>query len=479
MNTLELFSREELYVLDDFLRSPYYFNEKQQSDTYPLFQYILQHYGDWEHPDLEKSKIYPYLYPNQKVINGKIDKLMSALLKQIHLFISIHFRKWKDDPIQDMIFRVEFFRYRNSAKFEIQYLEKAKKEYLKLQMQDKQYYFNGFLIGQEEIQRNLVLDQRLVSFDFNAALQPLDAYYLLNKLEYACFLLSQDYFRKPLDITTIVQFLDAVKPLYDSQGLLNIPLVGIYYQAYEMLKKLNDDDSAYWKLKELIVENEQAIPPDPLKVLNGLMRGFIIHRFNYGAVHLLEEIFTLHKDHLERGYLNFENGILPSTFKNIVNMGLRLKDFDWVFWFLNDYKDKIEGTSKPEDVYAYNLASYYFALKEYDKALELLADQYEDLYYKIAAKRLELKVCFETRSTILEAKMDAFKVYIYRLPKKVILDHKRASNNNFINFLRQINNPKTAFSASRIEKLRHKIENSHFLTEEDWLLEKIQDFKNN
>ena len=473
--TLEFFSREELHLLDKFLQSPYFFTEKERKEIYPLFQYILRYEGDWTHPRLQKDKINAHLFPKQEIIKGKLEKLMSALLKQIHYFISVHFREKKGDSIRHMITMVNFFRQRNAHKFEIFYLEKAKKEQTRSQLQDRDYFYTGFLIGHEEIQRYLILDQRFDSVDFNKVLQPLDVYYLLNKLDYACFLLSLDYFRQPVDITEIVNFLDEVKPIYTRRNLLKIPLVAVYYQAFDMLKQKGKDETSYWKLKTLIEQNEQLIPPEPLKVLKGLMRGFIILRYNHGATHLLEELFSLHKTHLELGYLNFENGILPSTFKNIITMGLRMKAYDWVFQFLQDYKDKIDVSSNREEVYHYNLACYYFELKKYDKAQELLADQYQDLFYKMAAKRLLLKIYFETRSEVLDAKIDAFKIYVFRLPEKALLERKRASNNNFIDILRQLRNPKTAFNLKRIDKLATKIRNSKFLTEKNWLLEKVEE----
>lgn len=475
--TLNIFSREEFYLLDNFLQSPYYFSTKRRREIYPLFQYILRYQGDWTHPNLHREKVYAALFPQQKVIKGKLEKRMSILLKEVHHFIAVHFSDQKEDTIQHTITLVEFFRHRNAHKFELHYLEKVKKQYAKIELKDKQYYFKGYMIGKEEMQRYLIMDQRFEASYLNAALQPLDIYYLVVKLDYACFLLSLDHFRKPIDIDHLILFLEQNKSLYEAQGLLKIPLIAIYYQAFEMLKSISEEEGLYWGLKKLIEENEDSIPAIPLRVLKGLMRAFIIFRYNHGATHFLDELFDLYKRHLELGYLNYENGILPSTFKNIVTVGLRTKAYDWVFYFLETYKNKIDVSANPEDVYHYNLAYYHFELKEYEKAEALLSDHYQDLFYKMAAKRLQLKIYYETKAEILDAKIDAFKVYIYRLPAKALLERKRASNNNFINFLRQLRNTKTRFNLKRINKLMTKIENSQFITEKDWLLAKLEALK--
>ena len=235
-------------------------------------------------------------------------------------------------------------------------------------------------------------------------------------------------------------------------------------------------ESAYEELKKMIEEKGKDIPHETLKILSGLSRNFIIYRYNGGDKHLEAEVFELYKSQLQQGFLYLQTGLLPATFKNIVTMGLRRHEYDWTYWFLNEYKDKIEGTAHALDVYHYNLATYFFRKKEYDNAIALLSDQYEDLFYKLSAKRLELKVYYETESTILDSKMDAFKLYVFRLSDKKLLARKIKSNNNFINFLRQIRNPKTMTHPLRIEKLKTKIQHCRYLSEKEWLLEKLEAF---
>ncbi len=477
LQTLGLFSKSELDSLDKFLQSPYFYSEQTPKEIYPLFHYIMSYSANWDHPKLQKKAVYKHLYPRKKVISGKVDKLMSALVQQIHSFIGIHFSAHQTNKISDKISIINFFRKRSAGQFSVHYLNKLKKSYEKESIHDKAYYFNGHLLNSEILQNELIGSTDLKSLNIVGTNKSLDIFYILNKLENACFLLSIDRFRQPIEIKMTIQFLDKLKPICVAQNLLKTPLVAIYYQTFEMLKKVGESDSAYWELKELIEENSKYIPKETLKSLNGLIRNFMTYSLNHGATHLLEEIFSLYKDHLKKGFLNHENGILSGTFKNLVALGLRTKNFNWVFDFLKRYKNKIKGTKFPEDIYQYNLAYYYFALNEYEMALDLIADRYDDIFYKISAKRMELKIYYELKSKILPSKIDAFKVYIFRLPKKAILDHVRENNNLYVNFLRQLSNPKTAIDPKRIERLNTKINNSKLLTEKDWLLEKLAEFK--
>ncbi|MFK8006356.1 MAG: hypothetical protein AB8H03_08300 [Saprospiraceae bacterium] len=427
--------------------------------------------------NLEKTIVFHQIFPNQKEVPGKLDKLMSKLLKHVHHFIMLHFRKEKEDSIGNRLILVEFFRKRKDAKLEIVEFKKTQQEYKKIDLIDKQYYYYGYLLGKTVFQKKFILSQKTKPFDYELALKPLDIYYLLNKLEFTCFLLSINLSRRPIEISKIIEFLSLVKPIYEEKGLLRIPLVSIYYQTFEMLKKVGGDMVEYRKLKEKILLYEGVLPFDALKILNGILRSFIIHNYNNGAVNLKVELFLLHKEHLAKGYFDFEKGILSAAFKNMITIGLLAKDYDWVYTFLKTYKNRIIGSKHPEDDYNYNLAHYYFSIKDYEKALGLIKGKYEDLHYQLAAKRLELRIFYETNSTILDSKIDAFKIYAFRLSKQSISKQKRVSNNNFIDFLRQIRNPKTQYSHSRIEKLHAKINNTSILNDRDWLIEKLEELK--
>lgn len=477
LETLDLFSRDELVSLDNFLRSPYFHSDKMPKELHSFFQYIMSYEANLDHPNLEKENVFKYLYPKEKFIKGKIDKLMSALLKQIHEFIVIHFDKKSKSSIQKNINLISFFRERNSNKFANHYFEKTSKSYEKEILQGKDYFFDGYLINQESVQIHLVQSKDFKSLDLVKAHRPLDIYYMLSKLEYACFLLSIDRFRQPIEIGPIIKFIDDLKPICIDHGFLKNPLLNIYFHTYELLKRIDETDTSYKELKDLINKNEKLIPFESKKALSGLIRNLMLRRLNLGDKNLVEEIFILYKSHLEKGYLEHEKGILPSTFKNIVSMGLRSKNYDYVFNFLEKYKTKIKGTQFPEDVYYFNLAYFYFEQKKYDQALELLVDQYDDLFYKISAKRMELKIYYETKSSILPSKIDAFKIYIFRLSKRVIRDHLRSNNNHYVNFLRQLNNPQTALDPKRKERLKKKIKENKLVVEKAWLLEKLDELK--
>ena len=73
--------------------------------------------------------------------------------------------------------------------------------------------------------------------------------------------------------------------------------------------------------------------------------------------------------------------------------------------------------------------------------------------------------------------MDAFKILTFRLSKKLLSDNHRRGNNNFIDLLKQIINPKTQGNLNRIEKLIEKVISKKVIAEKEWLLDILERMK--
>ena len=160
-------------------------------------------------------------------------------------------------------------------------------------------------------------------------------------------------------------------------------------------------------------------------------------------------------------------------FKNIVDAGLKCEQYEWVFQFLQEYKGQIINTPHETDVYNYNLANYYFHRHNYEKALDLLSHQYQDVYYKIDARRLELKIYYELNSPILEARLEAFRILVLRLAKGKITKVQSEGNKQFALILMQILHSKTLFNKDRIAKIKRNV-NDRLVADKGWFLEKLE-----
>ena len=89
------------------------------------------------------------------------------------------------------------------------------------------------------------------------------------------------------------------------------------------------------------------------------------------------------------------------------------------------------------------------------------------------ARKLALKIYFETKSVLLDSKMDNFKLFIFRHGKKNLAENVFSMNNAFIDFLRQITTTGMTGNKAKAVKLRQKLDKTVMVAERMWLQEQI------
>ncbi len=466
--------KKELERLSQFLGSTYFIQIKQKEKALLLFGILKRAHPEMKGAELEKQKVFTQLFPDSPYSANKMDKLMASLLKAIRQFILFEYSAVKDNELEQELTFLKFYRDKELQRSFEQSVLQVKKKQRAFDHKGKDYYFNQYRIESEITAQASWRNQRKGDLNLPNTLKGIDAFYLIAKLEYACWSLAQGI-SVNLEVESSLVLLDHLLRGLSKEYLHQYPLTSLYYYAYLLLRK-GMDKEALDKLAELLEGVDQLIPIEQLKAIHAIYRSFLVKEYNKGEKKT-SEIFKLYKAHLDAGYLYHDNGIFPGLLRNLVSLGLRSKSYDWVYQFLQKHQHRIIGTPVPAVIYALNLAEYYFALKKYPEVLNLLGDPSEDTYYKIAAKKLELKVLFETQDDMLETKMTAFKVYIHRNSKKKLPESPYQRNNNFINILRQINSPQVYKNSKKINKLIDKIELLGSVAEREWLLEKLEQMK--
>ncbi len=469
----------EFEAFDKFLRSPYFRNVQSAKEIEWLWEHIYSCRSDLDHPSLTKEEVYKVLYPGASFVPIRVDRVMSNLLAFVKEFIIYECSELKTDEVQRSLTLARFYRKRDLEKpfrKTIETLNKKQKE----QAKDKDFYLKQFLIDSELSFFEGFYTRRKGDYNVPATLRSLNVFYLVHQLEYTSWILTQNKVTQDeetqQELTKVVQNYQNLIHFFRHENYFDeVPLLKAYDYGIRLLQNDEEKEELFQKLKKILREKASEIPLDSLKRMQGFCRNYCLLEYNKGNVIYLREMFSLYQNHLEEGYLHHEGGLLPPMVRNTVVAGLRLEEYDWVYTFLEKYKNAIVGTNQAHEIYLFNLSNYYFATQKYTKALDCLVDRYEDIYYLIAAKRMELKIYYEMDHDILESKIDAFKIYIFRISKKILPDIPRDANNNFIDILRQIRSSKTMDNPVRIEKLKRKIQMKKPWTEQDWLLDKINE----
>lgn len=465
---LSVFEKDELQRLVDFTRSPY-FNNSYNSERYlSLLEYLIAQPSLTEKTTgLTKEKAYPAVFPNEAYKKGKLEKVMSGLLSLIFEFIAVDY---PSDYLLKELRIASFFRKREKGKLFWSFTQKARKTLEKKKKDLK--YFQEKLELEEEIETFYeVHNTRSDELNITTTLENLDIFFILKRLIYTVSFLAQNRHIK-LDVTPAVKLIDLIEPLILEEEYFQVPTLQVYLKAYQVLKFRDKVRNPYYKeFKDALEKHKEHFPPMELKSLQTILRIIATAQYNYVEKSEIKELFQLFRDHLNKGYLYYDGKIYPSTLNTITIIGSRCNEFNWVENFLIKHRKKITGSQNTEEVYRLNTAYFHFYKEEYDEALNYLDETYQDLYYKIFAKKLEIMIYFMTDSPLLESRMEAFKILVFRHSKSKMPGDKADIFNRFIDILRQIIHPKTFKNAKRLSKILEKVKVNTQITEREWLMD--------
>ncbi|MEM9824796.1 MAG: hypothetical protein AAF985_27165 [Bacteroidota bacterium] len=387
---LKSLDEKEQSQFDRFLHSPYFFRKAPSKELLHLWQYLRQGVEDEDVAYFERERVYGILFPEQPVIKSKLEKLMSELLQELKRFLL--FEQVANQPADErdrLICWMTQANDRRLEKFFRQLHQKSKK--LDSQTWGAAHFYKQFLLEGQISRYESLYNNRETDLNLPQTHHYLDLYYLVQKLEYTFQLLARDLFIFPVENKESLGFLDTLIPALP-KVYLEVPIVQLYLEAYYLLQYFYEEKGHvhYLNFQRLLEEQGADIPYQPLAALQTLHRSYVVAQYRKAPGLYLSPLFDLYQQHLSAGYLYQNDQIFPGTMANLVQVGLRSKAFDWVHCFLLNHKDRIGGTLHPEVVFQYNLGQYYFGIKAYDQALDSISSTYNDPFYKVAARRLEV-----------------------------------------------------------------------------------------
>lgn len=469
IDLLQHFSADELQELQMFVASPYFNRGNFVEESLALVNFIAAAAPGFAESDLKRSDAYRAVFPGSPMVEGKLDKVMSELHKLAKEFIAVSRYMRPENEFRRLLDQVAFYRihsldqrYHNL----IQKLEARQKEITRL---DQDYFDRALLLDYEIHTYENLHNQKRGDVHIQKTLQSLDLQYFLSKTELLNrYLLQQKVAR--LEIPEEMMFTIRESHLPERHADTH-PVLLISYQIFRLLEAEKTDISEFDKLHQLLRQHEHEIDPELLKFYFTYIRNFCVLLLNNGRVELLSVLFTFQMEHLERGYLYYNNKISPSAFLSASNTALRLKEYVWAENFIHSHKGRIVGDNENHDYYNLIYSNYLFHTGAYQRAIDVLPQTLQSLDYHIFSRRLEMKIYYELQSELLPYKIDAFKMYLSRASQKVISPLTRDQNTNFVNLLFQISTTAMGDKA-RSQKLIQRIQEKQSIADREWLLEK-------
>lgn len=391
--------------------------------------------------------------------NSGLDKLKSNLTEEEEQSIEV----------KQLLYLAQFYRERKLYHQFENAINRLKFLHNSLPPSDE-YYYTSYLTAYEEYNVASLYRSPERNTKRIDTLESLDLYYIINKLS----LLIQ--FEPPIkeEIEPQLQYLEN---LNNSSNPIFQRIIALYRIAFTLIwHKEGEDESILQKYLDVLETDSHLLPTEQQQNLYTYARNFCVLKYKKGKTHYLDILFRLFKKNLKAGLLyhkdgTISGGIVYSSVQTIVAIALKLEQFDWTLNFLKDHRTKIiaANPAEQERFYHFNMACYYFKLKEYDEALFLLKMDFDDDRYRLVARALEIKLLFERNNKseeeleFLGNRIAAFATYLSR---NEMSELDKAGYRNFLKFVKRLNKKKCI--------TRKDLDAQSSIAEREWLLEKVQ-----
>jgi len=368
----------------------------------------------------------------------------------------------------------EFFLNRDLPNRAAPILEKLRVEQSKQPIHDAGFWAERFLLEWQTHLLDNLRQNNHAHESLNEAIRALHHGYLVLALE----LLNTLFFsrrKSNVEVSFAELMANGIPASIAITDLEAEPVLRLLSKGFEFVRfpEAHEQSSIEQVLDEL-QQHAALLPRDVSRTLFAYLRSHCTWRYNHGETAYAPVLMTLFKSGLESGLLFEDSGkIQATTLLNMVQTGLVSREFEWVKQALDRCREQIIGVPNATEFFNYNLANYHYHLGEYDTALDLLRDSSDNLFSGLMARKLELKIYYETDSELLDSKMDNFKLFIFRQGKKNLAENVYQMNNAFIDMLRRMTATGIFRNPERVEKLRKQLDETPSVAERMWLREQL------
>jgi len=371
----------------------------------------------------------------------------------------------KEIPEADFIL-LEVFKRRNFQKLyqqKLNQIEKKRKSqnpevakgmwsfFDNMKLEHYQYFFSD----DAKLSKN---DNRI-----RAAMDQLDLFFVATKLRYSCELASRENI---LQEQHDIQLLDEVVEFCQKDKRFDTVYFNVYQYTFELIKSQKHKD--YLKLKRLFLKNTHVFDAKELMGIFSYLINYTAVEIKRGRIEFMEEAFQLYQQGLKE-WAFIENNYMPHTrFNNIINLGCRLRKFEWTKQFIERWANYLESGIRNSAI-DIGLSRLSFEQGEYEQVIKQLNGvKFSNSFYAIRAKTLMMRSHFELKTAAnVQAHMaKAFINYIRR--NRTINDETKEGFLNFTKTLLKIIKGK-----HQREDLKNKIKVMSPVVYKEWLLDQV------
>lgn len=471
LSLLSSFSKSKLNSFKKYLSSPF-FNENK--DLIILFEMIHKQLSSSSSNGndlsaLKKEAVWKKLYPQKKYADVQLRRLCSDLTKIAQSFLAYH--QFKKTPFQEDTLLLSAINKPDLDKHFAAVVRQTKVMQEKAGFRDADFHYNTFLIEQnchkhlELLKKKPENLENLENADYH-----LDCFYITKKLmNYCDFLGYKNILSFEINAQLFPSFLELIK----NSEFRKEPSVNAYFLVAQMLLH-PDDESHAIALKQLLFEQSDKFSKVELKLLYVHLKNYYITiKINAGLHEYYTNLFEIFEMQINQGNILDNDVVSAQNYKNIISVGLHLKQFDWVEQFIQTFTEKLPKENQDNNL-KYNLAKVYFYKEDYPKVIEQLREvEYKTPEHSLGGKLMLLKTYYELKESMaLDSLIDSFSIYLRR--NRLISKEMKQQCMNVLRFTKKLTNI-PQYDKNALEKIKIQIENSKALAAKNWLLEKVEE----
>jgi len=467
IDLLSKFSQKEIREFGEFVHSPFF--NKNEGVT-KLFDYIRNQYPGFDEKCIEKSYVYGKIFPGAEYNDGFMRTLMFSLSSLAENYLS--YQRFKNDYFVDKRYLLCELNDRGLNRLFNKNMKTVSKKLNDEQVKDADYfhnmynleYENLFFLGRTNFDR---IEKIVKNSDAENMFNHLTCYYLIHSMNhYIYFLNVMQLYHFSFNTDAFKDILKLLK-----KSMLEVPAVNLAYNLL-MLFLDEDNESYFYDTLELLENHENEFHRLHLNNAYMNLKNYCKRMILKGKEKFLKELFDVYKIDIRKRTYTMLEYMSFRYYTDVVETGLKLKELKWVRDFIETYKSKLPEDSR-ENTYRYSLALYEFALKNFEKSLELLSKvKYYDVYHKMKYRGLVLMLYYELDyGDALLSHMDSFKHFL--LNDSLISEERKMYYSGFIKYIGTLSGLRDKHKKDELMCLKQNVNEDNALFNKEWVLEKI------
>jgi len=451
-------SYHEKQSFGKYLSSPFFNTDQRVTKLYDQLKSISK-----DDPIPDKKILFKKIFPSQAYDDKKIRYQFTYLSGHIEKFLSL--REFESDEQQQIIHLQRSLSKRNTHK---SYSFSRLRFETGMHYESLKNFHNSYLASELHHHYSASRFPRNKQSNYENVVAGLDRFYILRKLQLYCELIN---YKNVMIADHQVYLVDEIRTLITQHSFFKSKAIEIYYYILLTLTEPGTEKH-FEKLRALLEKSKHLFPVEDIVDMYQYVKNYCIKMINMGNDEYRQKLFVIYKNILSDTRMMNHGYFSQWEYKNIVTLGLRLKEKKWVSDFIRRYINYIAPRER-KNALTYNTAMLGYHEKNYRQTLKLLREvEFSDLYYALDSRSLLMKVYFETddMETLLYH-ISAFKIFLSR--NKFISDYQREIYRNYIRYTLKLFRAET--NIKKLVSLKEEISIKKNISDRNWLLEKANE----